>query len=382
MQDVVVVGASLAGATCAIELASLGHSVVLIDRAQFPRRKTCGEGLFPPGVEVLRKHGLLESLLPDARVVDSLRIRMNDQAVEAPLSRGLTLGIRREKLDNAVLELAVGSGVEVRLGVTANGLTEDDASYTGVRTSKGDIAARVVIAADGLRSRLRRLAGLDKPAKSQRFGVSARYSVPYEAAPRIDIFVCRSYELYVTPVHKNVVNLALLLDRSRSRQLGGNLRQAFDSIILEAGVLADGGELLDEPLAAGPFPASATRAWRSNLLLAGDAAGFFDGISGEGMSLALVSAQQCAQAVHAYLSDGREKHFAAYDRRRRHLARNSTLLARLSLFLAAHPSLGERVIGNLARRPATFAKLVAINQGGTGFRQLTLRDVLAFGLGV
>ncbi|HEY8745294.1 MAG TPA: FAD-dependent oxidoreductase, partial [Chloroflexota bacterium] len=72
MVDVVVVGASVAGATTAVHLARAGHSVLLLERSTAPRRKACGEGLFPAGVAELERLGVLPTLLPHAHVLDSL----------------------------------------------------------------------------------------------------------------------------------------------------------------------------------------------------------------------------------------------------------------------------------------------------------------------
>src|SRR5690606_36275822 len=141
------------------------------------------------------------------------------------------------------------------------------------------------------------------------------------------------------------------------------------------------GELLDEPMIMGPFPSSASALAKHNLVLAGDAAGFFDPITGEGMSLALQSAHDAASSIDAFLREGKHDVIQDYERRQRARARNSMLLARLCLFLARRPALGRRAIANMNRRPATFEKLVAINSGDAELRHLRPRDALALLLG-
>jgi flavin-dependent dehydrogenase len=127
---------------------------------------------------------------------------------------------------------------------------------------------------------------------------------------------------------------------------------------------------------------SARALWRDNLVLAGDAAGFFDGITGDGMTQSLVSARDCAAAVQVLLSTGSTQGLREYAQRRRRLSRNATLLARLNLALAARPALGRRSIRNLARHPDTFARLAAVSSGDLGLDDLRPRDVLALALGV
>lgn len=383
MKDVLVVGASLAGASTAIHLARLGLTVQLLDRAEFPRRKACGEGLFPRGVEALEDLGVLDRVLDRARVLDSLRLELGGASVEAGLgSSHPAIGVRRDMLDAALLDQARCSGVEVSLGVTANGLLVSQAGYRGVQTSHGDFEARAIVIADGLRSRMRRVARLDSRVHTQRYGVSARYGLHEVAEPRVQIRMLDGYEVYVTPVGRKVINVALLVGKRRAGMLAGRLEHSFAAAIQDSGVLPHGATLLDPPLAGGPFPAGARRDWSGNLVLVGDAAGFFDGISGEGMSLALVTSKLAAAAVHRFLQSGSTRHFVTYERTRRGLARNSNLLARISLLLASRPALGRHVISNLSRRPATFEKILAINSGVSDLSALRPVDLRCLLLGV
>ena len=380
MGRVVVVGAGPAGSATSIHLARLGHDVTLLDRASFPRRKSCGEGVFAPGVRVLEELGVLEQVLPTACVLQSLRMELEGAGAEAPLEP-TSLGIRRELLDNSLVERARAEGVDVRLGVTGTGLARAGSRFEAVETGACRVQGDVIVLADGLRSRLRRIAGLDAGGSGRRYGVSAHYRLRQEPVPRVHISLQRGHEVYLTPVGGTLVNVAVLLEGDAARRLGGRLRAGYEELVAACRLLPEAAALADAPLAGGPFPASPRALYRDNLVLAGDAGGFFDGISGEGVSLALQSAGPVARAADAFLRDGDARHFRDYERRRRRLGRNSTLLARINLFLAAHPSLGRRVMGNLGRRPWTFRKLVALNQGELSLSALTPRDVVAALLG-
>jgi flavin-dependent dehydrogenase len=357
---------------------------VLVDRATFPRRKPCGEGLFPLGVAELNELGVLPAVEAQGAELRSLRFTYDNVSATTPIGAmgRYGLGVARATLDQALGEAAQRAGAEFRCGVTARSLIEEEGRFAGIQTFAGQLEARVVIGADGLRSALRRQAGLDAPQPGRRrYGVTAHLELATIPEPSINVYFRRGYEVYVTPVGGRNVNAAVLMGQDGMSRFAGRLRDGFLEL-LEGLPVLEGARLIEEPLAAGPFPASAKRAWRANLVLAGDAAGFFDGITGEGMSIALRSARQCAAAVDSYLDSGDEAPLQRYDKQRRVLARNSTLLARLSLSIAARPTLARRLVTNLARRPATFPTLVAINAGELPLSAMRPRDVLALAFGL
>lgn len=374
MYDVAVAGGGPAGSAVAIHLARAGRPVALLDRAAFPRPKACGEGLFPAGVAALRDLGVDPAVA--GVPLHAVRFSAGRATVEAPLS--LTgapgFGVRRHLLDAALLEEARRQGAEVLAGVTVAALRTRGGRVTAFRTSAGDVEAKVFVAADGLHSRLRRLAGLDGGPAGGRFGVTGHVRLPGPIAPVVQVAFRRGHEIYITPVGQEAANVALLARRPGMRRFAGDLEGEFRRTV----ALALPGAAVDGPvLAAGPSPRRARRAWRANLLLAGDAAGFYDGITGEGMSAALRGAGLAATAITGYLEDGDADAFRRYDRARRALVRDSDLLARLSLTLGRDPRLAAFAIANLARRPETFARLVAVNGGELPLSALRPRDLLA-----
>src|SRR4051812_34165835 len=179
MTDVLVVGASVAGSSVAADLASLGHEVKLIDRDSFPRRKACGEGIFPAGIRRLDELGVLNGLRPQAAHLTSLSLIGYGATATAQFSPEAGMGVKRELLDAALLNQARARGVDVALGVTATRLLDDTqpGRFAAVQTNHGELRAKVVIAADGLGSRMRREAGLDRPSSVRRYGVSAHFNL-------------------------------------------------------------------------------------------------------------------------------------------------------------------------------------------------------------
>ncbi len=384
MYDAVIVGAGPAGSATAIHLARAGLEVALLDGGSSPRRKACGEGMFPAGAAELERLGVLQELRQSGARLREVRFHARGRVATAPLggeSRP-ALGLSRERLDVSLIEAAGRAGADVGVGTATSLLAGEDGRYAGVGTRDCRLEARAVVAADGLNSRLRRLAGLEPRARGDRYGLSAHVEVPGDAGHAVDVWFEEGFEVYVTPVGSGTVNVAVLTRRSGMGRFAGDVDSAFERLLASHPSLPPGARILDRPLAGGPFPVSCGRSWRRNLVLAGDAAGFFDGITGEGISLALASARECAAAVCSYLEDGNEAAFAAYDRRRRELARPSELLARLSLLLSKRRLTRALAVRNLARRPETFSRLVAVNAGELPLSALRPRDLLALALGV
>jgi flavin-dependent dehydrogenase len=378
MYDVAVVGAGPAGSATAIHLARAGLDVVLIDRARFPRRKACGEGVFPAGVAELEKLGVLAAVQGQAAELNSIRFEGYGRAAAAPLGRPTRrgLGLSRLLLDAALVSAAGSAGVDVE-SCRVKKLLGGEKGYRGIATSEGEVEARVIVGADGLNSRLRREAGLHAGRHRRRFGISAHVLLRESAGSAVHVYFEPGAEIYLTPTGDRSANIAVLTGQNGIHRVGGHLGEAFAAAVAHHPALQAGFELCDEPMAAGPFPAACSRAWNRNLVLTGDAAGFFDGISGEGVSLALASAQLCATAVQGYLVSGDEGAFVAYDRERRARAQPSELLARLSLALAGRPFLARRALAALGKNSRVFARLVAVNCGDLPLSSLRPGDIAA-----
>jgi len=355
--------------------------VLLVDRDVEPRRKPCGEGLFPAGIRELAKLGvgLDEIGAPGLR---EICFHAGNQVAAARFAGAGAAGVRRPGFDCILRERARSAGVEIRSGVTVTGIVARDGRIAALETASGAIDGRMFVAADGLHSRLRRKAGLDQRHASHRYGLAAHVTLASGPAQRVDVFFGRGHELYITPVGGCSVNVAVLCDRKEVARLRTGSEASIAALLDQHPYFAGGFEVEDRVLATGPFGRGCRRAWRANLVLAGDAAGFFDGISGQGISSALIGGRLCADAVDAVLDGTGEAPLQRYERQRRAIVRNSNLLARLSLLLARDSRVAQLAVRNLSRRPATFERLVALNSGEAGLRSLRPADVsaLLFGL--
>jgi len=385
--DVVVVGAGPSGAATALLLARAGHRTVVLDRAHFPRDKACGEGLMPSGVAVLRRLGLLDAVLatgaPRLHSV-TYRVAGNPSTATAafptPPGGGPAwgLGVRRLHSDAvAAAALRIEPRVSFAEGVRATGLRRDGrGAITGVLTEDSAISARAVVAADGLHSAMRAAAGWTSPATAPgRYGLAGHWRVDTRATPGITVTFARGHEWYQAPVGPDELLVSVLGDRATvgaiARDYAGAARAALPALA-EA-------EPAGEPLAAGLFRQRPRRVAGDGLFLVGDAAGYDDPTTGEGIAIGLLAAERLALHLDSALG-GRISPAAAataYALDDGRLRRDRRRLTGLALLMARHPGVSRRAIARAAARPTALQALLGVNCGYWGFGRLSPRDWLS-----
>jgi flavin-dependent dehydrogenase len=382
--EVAVVGAGPAGVATALGCARRGLEVALLDRAHFPRDKPCGEGLLPQAVDALAALGLLSRVAPHACRLDGIVFsvaggpRAQADFCDGAGAPAFGLGVRRRVLDALLVEAARAQpGVTLLEGVTARDLQFRGAQVTGLQTSVGPLEAEVVVAADGLRSPMRARLGLELPARRPpRLGLRVHFRLPHALAPPrlVEVLVSGAIEYYLTPVADDELEVAVLgparafaaLELSAATLVAHLLSAATENP--ELGARLQGAVALDRPLGAGPFRQRARAVVTSGALLVGDAAGYFDALTGEGVGLALASGDAAAQAIFGALSTGggaapTARALAPYARAYRALIRSSDRLARLALCFARRPRRARFAISTLARSPSLFHRLLAVQAG-------------------
>lgn len=309
--DLVVAGGGPAGLAAAILAARAGMDVVVIEPREGVLDKACGEGIMPGGVEALADLGVSPS---GAAIIGICYCDAVDASIHAvgTFPRGIGRGVKRTALHEALLERARAHGVRLRAGrVDAFEQRAGQLRVNGLR-------ARWLIGADGLHSQVRRILGVEAPPRlPRRFGARRHWAAPPWSG-RVEVYFAPGAEAYVTPVADDTVEVAFLFEPPDHYEA---LLERFPLVARRLRGRAPSSRLLG----AGPFEQRVRRRSVGDVLLIGDAAGYLDPITGEGVALGIATA---AAAIESLL-EGRP---GAYERRyheltSRYFALTSTLLA-------------------------------------------------------
>jgi flavin-dependent dehydrogenase len=384
--DVVVIGGGPAGLAAAIVLARRGVETVLVERGEFPVDKPCGEGLLPNGVAALERLGLARTELePHGHPIAGIRYVSQAQRIAETRFVGATgLGLRRTELSRLLharatalpaLRIASRTRAEVRL---------IEGERPEVTMGDERLRPRLVIGADGLTSHVRRSCGIPIVIHSdRRWGMRRHFDItPW--TDHVEVYFANDVEAYVTPLERGI-NVACLW---RQEHANAEPRHgAFEAFIRDVPALARrlaGASPTDRALASGPFRQQPVERSRDGLLLMGDAAGYVDAITGEGVGLALAQAEVLEQAVAPLFAATRSAAAPVITaaQLRPYLAdsdaacRSNRDLTRLLLMLSRHPWMVERVIRALSRDPALFQHCLRANMGLTSLWRLPMKSVL------
>ncbi|HEY7562267.1 MAG TPA: geranylgeranyl reductase family protein [Gaiellaceae bacterium] len=294
--DVIVVGAGPAGSTCAHRLASAGASVLLLDRARFPRDKPCGGGVTGRAARLLPVS--LEPVVED--VVTSVRMRLRFGGwVERGGGAPLVYMTQRSRLDAHLAGQAAAAGADFRDGLKVDAV---EAGADGVTVTAGGerLQADLFVGADGVNGISARALGL---GGNQAVGVALEGNVPYERLPADGYRGCAVLELGIVPGGYGWVfpkgdhaNIGL----GGWEREGPGLRKNLQRLCEAHGIRTD--DL--EGLRGFRLPLRAPRSSlaRGRALIVGDAAGLVDPISGDGMYEAFLSGKLASEAALAVLS--------------------------------------------------------------------------------
>ena len=357
MRDLIVVGGGPAGLAVGAEAALRGLDALVLERRPLPADKACGEGLLPAGLRALEALGALPHLDPaSCSPLRAIRwIQEDGTSAEARLPLPGGLGVRRLALSAALLARAREVGAEVRDGVAVESHRREGGGAT-VRIAGGEeVRGRLLVAADGLGSAIREREGLGRPSRApRRFGLRRHYAVaPWTDA--VEVHFARGAEAYVTPTGPARVGIAFLFEEGVAPDFE-KLLARFPRLAARVARASPGSALSG----AGPFGREASTRVLDRLVLAGDAGGYVDAITGEGVSLALEEARLLGEMLPDALSRGATREALlpwAREVRARH--RRHAAVTRLVLSMARRPWLRRTAVDWLGRAPRLFDALVA-----------------------
>lgn len=366
--DVVVAGGGPAGLASGIALAQEGLSVLVAEARELPVGRACGEGLLPPAVAQLHALGVARHLLPARRhPLRRVRYHAGEHEASAAIPGGPGWGVQREDLIDALLRraaelptLQLRDGCRVELGHLRPG---DISLRAGGEAAR----ARAVVGADGLGSPVRRRAGLPawRPGRGDgRWGLS----VHLEASPwppEVGVHLGEGGEAYTTPTGRGV-NLAFVLAPGRRALPAGEA--LLERLLLRFPTLPRRlvrARRLGPLQSRGPLRCEVPEVTRGDIFLAGDAAGYLDAATGEGVGLALGQAQLLGELLPPRLVAGEPAALAgpAYASAHAQLVRPHERVTRLVLALGRHPTLARWAVAGLRARPGLLRHLIAANMG-------------------
>ncbi|HEX6140795.1 MAG TPA: geranylgeranyl reductase family protein [Candidatus Limnocylindria bacterium] len=363
--DVLVVGAGPAGSALAASLAGAGREVLLVEARSHPRPKACAEYASPRILEELRRLGLPDDTWrADALPLAGMRVIRGDDALDvryADVSGArVAWGLDRQAFDAALAAHAAARGARLLERTVFEDVRRSDGNGRSGRRVVGarlrgaggtiDVRCRWLVGADGARSRVAQRLGVERAVLApRRLGMVAHYQAVPGLDDRGEMHVGERHYVGLAPLAGGRLNVGMALPLDGRRAAA---EERFEAAIASLPAVAErlrGSRRLTPIRGASPIGHRVARATGNGWMLVGDAAGFIDPFTGEGIYRALRSARAAAEALIG--DDGAAG--ARYLRERRQaFAAKDALTWMVQGMLAVPP-----VMGYALRRLATRREL-------------------------
>ena len=371
MDDVAIAGAGPAGALAAAILATAGLRVSVFDRARFPRHKLCGDTLNPGALDVVRRHADVASLVANSDPIDGMLLTgPGGVRVRGEYGGGITgRSITRQVLDRWLLDRAIESGATLHEDTVVRDVAVGGGRVAGIITGGRDgraltHPARMVIAADGRRSAIAIGRGLSRqPHRPRRWAIGAYFTGVTGVTRLGEMHVRHGHYIGVAPVPGGLTNACLVVPHRSGDSPIAEPAQTLERYLKSDPELADrfaGARAIGPPKMLGPMAVDTSAVGESGLLLAGDAAGFIDPMTGDGLRFALMGAELAAEIVkevfegrtpieraHVVLADRRQRAFQSkwrFNRALRAVVSSPASVTAAAATARVWPSLFGRII--------------------------------------
>lgn len=380
--DCVIIGAGPAGASAATHLARAGLHVTLIDRATFPRAKACGDCLSPGANPLLDRLGVLDAVRASGAALRGWRVfapsgthfeaRFDRITTDPLLARACA--VDRTRLDSILLDAARLAGVEV-LNARVMDIVSGDDFHAVICQDEHDrytVRGRLLVGADGLRSIVSRRCGLiGRPPRLHKASLTAHTRVHADALECGELHVIDGACVGIAPIERATAdsqstphcNVSLVVDSSRfGRDIAADAHAFFAAMLHRFPGLR--GRLVEPPeklLGSGPFDRPTRSVVANGVALVGDAAGYFDPFTGQGIYHALAAAEHLAACANdAFRTGSPRRPLARYARRHAALVRGSRRVQQMIDRVCANPALLNRVVSALDHSPRVAERLTAV----------------------
>lgn len=359
--DVLVVGAGPAGSAAAAALAASGRSVVVVEAAAHPRPKACAEYASPRIAEELRRLGLPDDRwTPDALPLRGMRVIRGADAVDIEYEDGSgprnAWGLERTRFDAALARYAMELGAQLEERTRFTGAGRAGAGWRATLAGSDgtrEVHARWLIGADGARSRVARQLGVERAVRApRRIGLVAHFEGVAGLEDHGEMHVGRSDYVGLAPLPGGRLNVGMALPAGARGGADARFAAAIEELPAVARRLAKSRRLT--PIrGASPIGHRVSEVAGPGWMLIGDAAGFIDPFTGEGIFRALRSARCLAGALASGDAGAEERYRAA---RRAAFAAKDALTWTVQGMLAAPPVLGY-ALRRLSARPDLARRL-------------------------
>jgi len=378
--DVAIVGAGPAGAAAAILLAEHGLDVVVLDRAALPRPKICGEYLSPEAVRLLDRLGVLKALdATGAAALTGMRITAPDGTSVVGRYRPFgafrpyrqhAMGVTREVLDGALAERLRGLPLDLREQTRVSDVIVEGGQVVGLRAESRaqealEVRARVIVGADGRHSVVAERLGCRRPHALQRLALVTYVRGVADCRELGEIFVDPPDYAILNPLAADRVNFSIVVPLAHAAPWSRRLEDFMTARARQLPHLArrlEGAERVAPVRALGPLAHRVVEPRAGGVLLVGDAAGFYDPFTGEGIFTALRSAELAASTIAQALRAGDVSAAAlsAYARARRAAFAGKARVTRALQTVLGHRRLATWTCRALARRPGVLDALLGV----------------------